>query len=386
MLPRVSADVVVVGGGVIGLAASVELASRGAQVVLVERGLPGAANSVLTGGGIRQQFSTATNIELAKLSAATWDDFEALYGVDPLFRRIGYLFLARGAAAAAELADHVALQQGFGVDSEYLDATTIEERWPSLRGRGFAGAGYRDRDGWANQHRVVDGLVRAALVAGVDLRSGTEALAIGLAGERVAGIDTTVGHIAADAILIATGAWGASLLAPLGVELPVVGRRHELLIVEPVRPMPKGLPWLISVEDEVHTRPDAPGRALVGGFLGSDKAVDPDSFSQRADASWSSAVISATERAFGVLGPTPVVRHGWAGLYPGTPDRHPIVDRLSDGLFVALGFAGTGLMMAPAAALLVGELIVEGAIRSIDSTQLRADRFATQMVSESTGF
>jgi sarcosine oxidase subunit beta len=382
-----STDVVVVGGGCIGLASAIALAGRGANVILVERGLPGVANSTLTGGGIRQQFGTELNVRLSQLSADTWDGFEERFGVDPRFRRIGYLFLARTEETAATIQANVQLQNGLGVDSEFLDQEEIPRRWPALAGHGFRGAGFRASDGWVNQQRIIDGLVRGAIAAGVDPKVGTEALALEMSSGRIAGVATTDGKIRADAVLLATGPWVASLLDPLDLSVPVTAHRHELLIVEPVEPYPDGLPWLIGVDDEVHTRSDTDGRALVGGFLGEDRAVDPDRYGTRADDDWARAVLAAAERVFGVVGPAAKVRHGWAGLYPSTPDRHPIIDALADGLYVALGFSGTGLMHAPAAGRLATELIVDGAIRSVDSGMLSADRFrANGGPAEATGF
>ena len=382
-----AADVVVVGAGYIGLASAIALADGGAKVVLVERGLPGAANSVSAPGGIRQQFGTELNIRLALLSAATWDHFAELCGVDPLFNRIGYLFLARSERETRKLAAHVRLQHELGVDSEFLDGDEIAARWPVLRGRGFLGAGFRAADGWANQHRVVDGFVRRALDAGVELQVGTEALALEMSGGRLVGVETTTGRIAVDAALIATGAWVASLLGPLDLSLPVVARRHELLIVTPAKPLPPGLPWLIGVDDAVHARSDVEGCALVGGFLGEDRAVDPDQYDVHADADCTRRVLEMAERVFGIVGPDAHIRHGWAGLYPGTPDRHPIIDRLADGLFVALGFAGTGLMLAPAAGQLSTELILDGGMRSVSPASLAADRFRGEGGgAETTGF
>jgi len=382
-----STDVVVVGGGCIGLASAIALAERGAHVTLVERGLPGAANSTLTGGGIRQQFGTELNVRLSQLSAQTWDGFEERFGVDPRFRPIGYLFLARTEETTATLAAHVQLQNGLGVDSEFLDPEEIAGRWPALANRGFRGAGFRASDGWANQQRIIDGFVRGAIAAGVDLMVGTEALALELAGGRITGVATTAGQIRADAALLATGPWVAPLLEPWDLSVPVTARRHELLIVELAEPYPEGLPWLIGVDDEVHTRSDMNGRALVGGFLGEDRAVDPDRYNVRADDGWRRAVLEAAERLFGVVGPSAQVRHGWAGLYPATPDRHPIIDALADGLYVALGFSGTGLMHAPAAGRLATELIVDGDIRSVDSRLISADRFIGKgEAAEATGF
>jgi sarcosine oxidase subunit beta len=382
-----AADVVVVGGGAVGLTCAIELANRGAGVTLLERGLLGAANSSHHGGGIRQQFGTELNVRLAQLSALTWDTFEARFGVDPLFRRIGYLFLARTDAGASTLAEHVRLQGRLGVDSEALDADEIAHRWPMLAGRAFVGAGFRAGDGWANQHRIVAGFVAGAMAAGVRLLVGTEALALESTGERVTGVRSTAGPIAADAVLIAAGPWTSPLLGPLGLELPVEGRRHELLLVEPTRPLPAGLPWLIATEDAVHVRNDDPPHVQVGGFLGGDLAVDPDRYEPWAGEAWTRGVLETTGRVFGVVGLDSRVHRGWAGLYPTTPDRHPIIDQLSDGLYAAVGFAGTGVMLAPAAGLLAAELIVDGAIRSANVTDLSANRFRREgLATETTGF
>jgi sarcosine oxidase, subunit beta len=217
--------------------------------------------------------------------------------------------------------------------------------------------------------------------------TGTEALAFEMSGGRIVGVATTAGKITADAVLIATGPWVESLLNPLGLAVPVVGRRHELLIVELAKPLPVGLPWLIGVDDGVHLRSDAERDVLVGGFLGEDRAVDADHYDTRADAGWTRQVLETAERVFGVVGPDAHVRHGWAGLYPSTPDRLPIIDQLAEGLFAAVGFSGTGLMHAPAAGLLSAELIIDGAVRSVDGTMLSASRFAgTKPSAELTGF
>lgn len=372
--------IAVVGGGAVGLCCARGLATRGAKVMLFERGLCGAASSTMTGGGIRQQFGTATNLDLSRLSAPFWADFAGQFGVDPHFRAIGYLFLARDPAKAAALAATVAFQRDHGLDSDYLDGAAIARRRPALAGRGFTGAGFRQADGWANQHRILDGLGRGALAAGVAIESGVEVLALG-----PHGVQTTLGNHEADAVVLASGAW-LDLLAPLGLALPVTGRRHELLIVEPGTPLPAGLPWLIGVDDEVHLRPDAPGRALVGGFLGQDDAVPRDDLEARAQPAWRDAVLAMAGRAFGVVDGAATVRHGWAGLYPSTPDHHPIIDRLGPWLYAALGFSGTGLMHAPAAGTLIAELVLDGAIRSTDPAPLAAARFDRATVAERSGF
>jgi sarcosine oxidase subunit beta len=384
-----SPDIVVVGGGCIGLACAAALANRGLKVHLLERDLPGAGSTTLTGGGIRQQFGTELNIRMSRLSAAFWLDFELHCGVDPLFRRIGYLFLASRDEEAEALVRNVSLQNSLGVTSEYLGEEDIARRWPELGGRGFRAAGFLAEDGWANHHRISDGLLRAAQAAGVTVTVGTEALRLRMSAGKTIGVATPDGDFDAGAVLVACGAWDSRLLASAGLPgFPVVGRRHELLLVEPKAPLPAGLPWLIGVADQVHLRPDVAGRALVGGFLGEDRPVDVDDFERRPDPGWRAKVLSKAAQAFGVTEDRPRVVRGWSGLYPSTPDRHPIIDRVNRGLFVASGFSGTGLMHAPAAALLAAELIVDGAISSVAAEQLSLSRFlrGADTRAETTGF
>jgi len=239
--------------------------------------------------------------------------------------RIGYLFLARTEATAATIETNVHLQNSLGVDSEFLDEEEIPRRWPALVGRGFRGAGFRAADGWANQQRIIDGLVRGAIAAGVDLKVGTEALGLEMSSDRITGVATTAGQIRTDAALLATGPWVAPLLDPWDLSVPVTAHRHELLIVEPAERYPERLPWLIGVDDEVHTRSDDDGRALVGGFLGEDRSVDPDRYNMRADDDWARAVLGAAERLFVSWGPR--LRFDMVGQ--ACIRRRPIVTRSS---------------------------------------------------------
>ena len=382
-------DIVVVGGGCIGLACAAALAKRGLKVRLMERGLPGAENTTLTGGGIRQQFGTELNIRMSQISAPFWRDFEIHCGVDPLFRRIGYLFLATQADEAAALQRNVNLQNRLGVPSEYLNEDAVARRWPELTGRGFVAAGFYSEDGWANHHRIAHGLMRAGLAAGVEVNVGTEVLSLRTSAGNTIGVATSDGDLDAGAVLVPCGPWDSQILASAGVpDFPVVGRRHELLLVEPKTALPAGLPWLIGVSDEVHLRSDTAGRVVVGGFLGEDRVADANDYDRRPDPGWRAQVLRKAAQVFGVIEDRPHVVRGWSGLYPSTPDRHPIIDLIDRGLFVASGFSGTGLMHAPAAAQLTAELIVDGAISSAAAKELSLSHFheAVAARGEQTGF
>jgi len=381
-----TADVAVVGAGAIGLFCAWFLARRGLRVVLLERKTPGAGSSLRNGGGVRSQWGTATNIQLSVLSQPVWAEFEDRFGVDIALRRIGYLFLARTAEAVEELGRQVALQRDFGVPSEILNATDIEARWPSLGGLELTGASFCASDGFLNQHRVIHGLAATTEAAGVTIECGTEVVGIDAPAGRITAVRTTAGTIATELVVNCAGAWAQRVAEQVGVSLPIRGRRVELLLARPVHPLPVDLPWLID-SVEVHIRPDLDGRVQVGGFLGNDETVDPAAFDHDADGWWIDAVLERVARRLGIPIERSSVIESWAGLYPTTPDQHPIVDRTDTGMVIVGGFAGAGLMHAPAAGLLAAELIVDGGVNSIDPDPLSLARFSKPLaIAERTGF
>lgn len=381
-----TADVAVVGAGAIGLFCAWFLAGRGLRVVVLERKTPGAGSSLRNGGGVRSQWGTATNIQLSVLSHPFWDEFEDQFGVDVALRRIGYLFLARTAEAVAELGRQVALQHDFGVYSQILSASDVATRWPSLGELELTGASFHASDGFLNQHRVIHGLTASVAAAGVAIECGADVIGIDAAAGRITAVRTTAGTVATELVANCAGAWAPHVAEQVGISLPIRSRRVELLLAVPVQPLPVGLPWLIDA-GEVHIRPDVDGRVQVGGFLGNDETVDPAAFDHDADGWWIEAVLDQVGRRLGLPIERSSVIESWAGLYPSTSDQHPIVDRTDTGMVIIGGFAGAGLMHAPAAGLLAAELIVDGGIHSIDPDPLSLERFSNPIATvERTGF
>jgi sarcosine oxidase subunit beta len=385
--PHTRSDVAIVGAGIVGLFCAYFLARRGLTVVVLERKLPGAGSSTRSGGGIRSQFGTVTNVRLAVLSEPYWAEFEDRFGVDVGLHRIGYLFLAEGADELETVRKQVRLQRGFGIPSELLSAEDVSARWPSLDGVDVSGAGYCATDGYLNQHRALRGIAQAAETAGATIECGIEVTGFEVEADRIEAVRTTNGTIAADVFVNCAGAWAPHVAKAIGVDLPIRGRRVQLLLARPTEPLPPDLPWLIGPLGQVHIRQDVGGRVLVGGFLGGDETVDPSAFDNDADSDWIAAVLEQVSRSFRIEIERSAVIESWAGLYPSTPDQHPIVDRIDGGMVVVGGFAGLGLMHAPAAGLLASELIVDGGISSIDPGELSLARFSKALESvERTGF
>ncbi len=368
-------DVIIVGAGIVGLACAYFLADSGLGVLVLDRGLPGSGASVRTGGGVRSQFATIPNIQLSQLSVRIWDSFEERFGIDPRFHSIGYLFLARSVETAVGLKSRVELQNAHGVPSEYLPSERIQSRWRNQTPGRWSGAAFCGEDGYLDHHLAVQGFHVGALRAGARVLPGTAVTGLDFSVDGVVGVMTNVGIFRADTVVNAAGAAAGIIAEMAGLQLPISPRRHELIIVQPEALVSEETPWLVDVDRQVHMRPDGQGRALVGGFLGVDRESDLDGYDPRPNPFWVREVLRAAHESFGLVKPDTRVLRGWAGLYPALPDHHPVIERSRPGLVTAAGFSGTGLMHAPAAGLLVAELVVRGRATSVDISELGSERF-----------
>ena len=380
-------DVVVIGAGFIGLWSAYFLAQRGLTVTVVERDLPGSGSSTRGGGGVRAQWGTPTNVALSVLSRPWFDEFEERFGTDLRFRPIGYCFLATTAAELDQLRAQVAVQHEFGVPSELLTPEEITARWPTLDSVELAGASFCATDGFLSQHRLLSGVLQAAIRARVRVESGVEVIGLARRGDRISGVRSLIGDIETEVVVNAAGASAPAVGASLGIPLPIRGRRVSLMLAYPDPPLPPDLPWLIEPVRQVHIRQDLDGRAQVGGFLGQEETVDPASFDHDARGAWIDEVLAAIAERLRITVPRASVSSAWAGLYPTTPDQHPIIDRTNDGLVIVGGFAGAGLMHSPAAGMLAAELIADGRLSSIDPAPVSLARFSDVSIPiERTGF
>ncbi|SHH41872.1 NAD(P)/FAD-dependent oxidoreductase [Halobaculum gomorrense] len=373
--------VAVVGGGIVGTASAYELAARGADVTLFERGSLGAGSTDRALGGIRAQFSTRVNVALSIASIAVWDDFEERFGVDIDRRRTGYLFLTRDDDTADAFADQVAMQHEHGVPSRLVDLEEAAEVCSGLRPEEFVAGTYCPADSFADPHLALQGYARAARDEGVDIRTNTPVAGLDPreSGVRVrlAGRGDAATPLTVDAAVNAAGAWAPRLAEAAGYDLPIVPHRRQTAVVEPERPVPESDPLVIDADTTAHFRPERDGRALVGGhFAETDPVVsDPDRFSETPDTDWAVEAVERVGDLADYFGPESRLAGGWAGLYAVTPDHHAIVEESVPGVVTAAGFSGHGFQHAPATAKVVSELVLDGEASTVDVSGLDSGRF-----------
>jgi sarcosine oxidase subunit beta len=299
-------------------------------------------------GGVRQQFSTAPEVELARASIAFFEELG-----EPFFWQVGYLFLATTGGGLAALEDRVDLQAQLGVPVEWVEPSFVQ----GLAVDDVLGAAFGPKDGVADPPAVTRELVRRAAERGVEVRPNTGAAELAPR---------------ADTVVIACGPWSAALGAQLGVELRVRPLCRQLLATAPLDGVPERLPLVVECETGFHfrRRGDALVLAMSDGEprWGFETTVDDSVFADR---------LARLARRFPPAAGT-AIAEAWAGLYDMTADAHPIIGRVADGVYAACGFSGHGFMQSPAVGRALAEQILTGS-SSFDLAPYRLDRFAGEV-------
>jgi sarcosine oxidase subunit beta len=369
-------NVIVIGGGIVGLASAYYLVQRDIDVTVCERGTIGGGSTERSVGGIRAQFSTPVNIDLSLASMRVWESFEEKFGVDITYRRNGYLFLARSEETAHAFHENVAMQNERGVPSEFLMPEETCEYCPKIDTGAFVGATYSPTDGFADPHLALQGFSEAATETGVEIRTKTPVTDIHLDDKSVRGVTAGGDRLDAEYVVNTAGPWAGRVASMAGIDIPVAPKRRQMLVVDPEQPVPESVPLTIDLDSGSHFRPERKGAALVGGHFGDpDPDEDPNGYAQSFDLDWAAEALERAADCTRYFGPDSRIRRGWAGLYAVTPDHHPIIEETVPGFINAVGFSGHGFQHAPATGQLVTELAVDGRASLVDISPLRYDRF-----------
>ena len=340
--------VLVAGAGAVGASVAYHLALAGANdVVLVDRGEVAGGATSKGMGGVRQQFSSAPEVRLAQASIRFFEELGA-----PYFDQVGYLFLAATEEGVATLEARRSVQTELGVPVEAVTAADVAGIAPGVRADDVRAGVFCATDGVADPVAVTRELVRRATDLGVEVREETP---------------LEVAH-EGDLVVIACGARSGEVGSRLGVELPVRPLCRQLLETSPL-PVDPALPMTIELETGFHFR--RRGDALVLAMVDAEPRwgfaaeVDETVFDDRR---------ARLARRF-PRGAEASIARAWAGLYDMTPDAHPIIGRVGDGVFAACGFSGHGFMQSPAVGHALAEEITRGT-SSFDLSPYRLERFA----------
>lgn len=373
MLPK-TADVVIIGGGVMGASAAYHLAQRGCtDVVLLERGpFLGMEATGKCAGGIRYQFSTEINVRLSLLSLPMLERFHDELGQDIDLRWPGYLFLLDNEADLATFQRNVAMQNRLGVPTQIIGQDEARSLAPLLHMDDIIAAAWHPGDGLADPNGVVQGYAMGARRLGAKTLTSVEATGIQVKGGRVTAVETSQGVIATPAVVNAAGPWAGQVAAMAGVDLPITPLRRQIVVTTPLTGLPADLPFVIDFSRSLYFH-----REGEGILTGQSNPHETPGFDQSVDNAWTEQHLELAAWRFPLLSQAGLLIQ-WAGLYEVTPDAHPVIDGLADptGFYVAAGFSGHGFMHGPITGLLIAELLLDGRAHSLDIDQLRFSRFA----------
>lgn len=368
---RADADIVIIGGGVMGLSSAYHLALAGVErVVLLEKEALGEGSTSRAAGGVRAVFSDEINIALGQRSLGTFERFEAEFGQQIDLHQVGYLFLLDNDEHVEMFSRNAELQNALGVDSRMVSAEEAGRLSPLVDTTGLKGALWSPRDGHCTPESVVAGYARAARRAGVTILTGTPATGIAMDGDTILGVKTPRGRISTPAVLCAAGPWAKEIGGWVGVHLPVEPLRRQILITEPLPHLYPYTPFTIDFSTSLYFHNEGSGL-----LVGMAENADSWGFDTSRDTAWLLAVAGALERR----APSLVnvgIKSGWAGLYEMTPDQNALIgrSRLVPGFFYACGFSGHGFLMGPAVGEVMRDLFLDRT-PCVDVSALDLERF-----------
>jgi glycine/D-amino acid oxidase-like deaminating enzyme len=372
-----TADVVIIGGGIVGSSIAWHLTHAGCKSVLVieRESSQGKGSTGKSMGGVRAQFSTPVNIQMSLYSIPFYARFEEVVGHPADYRPQGYLFLATKDSHINYLRDNFARQQKLGLrTARLLPADEIRAMLPQLRSDDVLGGSFCSTDGFVDPYSVMNGFTASATEHGATLWKKTDVTGIS-GGNGSFTVETTRGPVSTRTVVNAAGAWSAQIAKYLGVDLPVEPLRRMLVPSEPFSDFPHSAPMVIDMSTGFHFRPEGRGFLLAWNDPEETSGYKFDfepSFIEK-------ILIHAADRvpAFENLPVNP--KRAWAGLYEMTPDHHCILGPVAavPGFFLANGFSGHGVMHSPATGKILADLILQGKTSVVDDVKVLAfERFA----------
>jgi sarcosine oxidase subunit beta len=383
-----TADVVIIGSGIVGSSVAYHLAEQGCtNVLVVEREAhQGKGSTGKSMGGVRAQFSTPVNIQMSRYSIDFFSRFDEVVGHPADYRAHGYLFCATNERHLAYLQANRERQIALGVKNvELVSREDIAKFVPQLRVDDIVGGTFCPTDGFVDPHSVMMGFMLKARERGVKLWLDTKVTGIAVepnAERRITGVVTTRGFVSTPIVVNAAGPWAAEVARLAGAELPVEPLRRQLVPTEPFDGLPKRFPMVIDMSTGFHFRREGKGILLAWN----DPEETPG-FKTDFDPGFVEKILMrAANRVPSLIEAEVNPRRAWAGLYEMTPDHHAIIGPAPDvaGLYFVNGFSGHGVMHSPASGRITADLVLHGHSDLIDTGLLGVRRFSEGKLLEET--
>jgi len=379
-LPK-TAEIIVIGGGVMGASTAYHLAARGQKNILLleKEEFFGQGATGRCAGGVRYQFSTEINVRLSLESLPMLERFREEIGQEINFQKCGYLFVLTKPEDVEYFRRNVELQRKLGVQTEWLSGDETRQRVPLMRFEDALAGTFNPKDGLVDPNSVVMGYVGAAQRMGVEalnnvevtgLKASPRGSARGVEGGKVEGVETNKGFVATRAVVNAAGPWAGIIGKMAGVHIPITPLRRQMLTTTPLPELPHDFPFVIDFAQSLYFHREGDGL-----LTGMSNPNETPGFDQNVDEDFELVNLEAATTRMPLLEKAGLVSH-WAGLYEVTPDAHPIFGSTPvEGFYLVGGFSGHGFMHGPVSGKLMAEYILDGKFQSVDVSMLDLARF-----------
>jgi len=369
--PR-TADIVIIGGGVMGASAAYHLAKSGAKNILLleKEEYFGTGATGRCAGGVRYQFSTEINIRLSLQSLPMIERFKEELGQAVNYIQCGYLLVATNEIEARKFEHNARLQNNLGVRTQLLSGDQVRARLPLMNFDDALAGTFNQKDGVVDPNSIVMGYVNAAQKMGVTTVTGAEVTGITVRGGEVTEVQTSRGRIKTRMILNAAGPWAGLIGKMAGVEIPISPIRRQMFTTTSLKEIPDDFPFVIDFARSLYFH-----REGGGLLIGMSNQNETAGFDQNVDENFELVNLEAAIERMPLVKNAGRKAH-WAGLYEVTPDAHPIFGSTDiKGFLVCAGFSGHGFMHGPIAGKLMSEYILNGNFSSVDVSSLDLRRF-----------
>ncbi|HMA83751.1 MAG TPA: FAD-binding oxidoreductase [Candidatus Thermoplasmatota archaeon] len=365
------ADVAIIGGGVNGCAIAYYLSQLGVNVSVIERNYLGSGATGSCGAGIRQQWSTKENTELAIQSVHMFEQLSDELGEDIEFSQGGYLIINHTEEELVQSKKNVKMQKTLGLDVSMVSVDEITDIVPVLDVKGMesVGATFCPTDGHANPFKTTFAYAHAAEQLGATIHTHTLVKDIKIKNNQVSEVLTDKGSVKTRWVVDAAGAWSSKIAEMVGILIPNKPFRKEVLATERLEPLFKAM--VISFKDGIYFSQQPEGN-IVGGIPIPEQR---SGFYELPTFSFIQHMSETLTRYAPALRDINMLRH-WTGYYDVTPDARPILgeDSKVRGFVHCHGFSGHGFMLSPMASNMLAEYIAHDKQSSV-LKRLRLDRF-----------
>jgi sarcosine oxidase subunit beta len=391
-----TADIVIIGGGIVGVNIAYQLALQGAtNVLLLERDEIASGSSGRATGGLRQQFADALDIRFSQEGVRFYKQFTEEHTdapvKPPVFHQHGYLFLVTTPVSWQAMQRHVALQQSLGVPTQLITPAEAQQHVPQLNVEDVLGASFCPTDGYSDTQVMTRALAYTAQAEGVTIQEHRPVLGITVEHGRVQAVHTAQEIIATTVVINAAGAYATFIAQYAGInDFPVRPLRRQLYLTKPFLDLPQDVPMTVDLSTGFHFRRRGERVVLTMPLPISEEEelanerMTPEAFALSVNEQFWPLLQAEARRRYPPLADALIERF-WSGLYEMTPDEHPVLGKTEiEGFFCACGFSGHGFMHAPMAAKLISELLLNGASTTLDIEQFYLERFRTGKLLETT--